>query len=63
MIASTVGMAIHKGLVDGAPVYVEGGPGGPGLMRWSRGDGSGTAVALNHRVPISRLRRVSRTAP
>lgn len=49
--------------VDGAPVYVEGGPGGPGLMRWSRGDGSGTAVALNHRVPISRLRRVSRTAP
>ncbi|GAA2156286.1 NAD(P)/FAD-dependent oxidoreductase [Actinomadura napierensis] len=48
--------------VDGEPVYVEGEPGGPGLMRWSHGDGSGTAVALNHRIPIPRLRRVSRTA-
>ncbi|MDA0635873.1 FAD/NAD(P)-binding oxidoreductase [Nonomuraea sp. MCN248] len=48
--------------VRGEPEYVEGEPGGPGLMRWSREGGSGTAVALNHRVPIPRLRRVSRAA-
>ncbi|MGI5160674.1 NAD(P)/FAD-dependent oxidoreductase [Microbispora sp. CA-102843] len=45
--------------VDGAPTYVEGGPGGPALMRWSHDDGSGVAVALNHRIPIPRLRRLS----
>ncbi|MEU9021884.1 FAD-dependent oxidoreductase [Actinomadura sp. NPDC048394] len=48
--------------VDGEPVYLEGGPGGPALMRWTREDGSGTAVALNHRIPIPRLRRASRAA-
>ncbi|MFG1944238.1 NAD(P)/FAD-dependent oxidoreductase [Nonomuraea sp. NPDC048826] len=45
--------------VRGEPEYVEGEPGGPGLMRWARDDGSGTAVALNHRVPIPRLRRAA----
>lgn len=44
----------------GAPAYVEGGPGEPALMRWSRTGGTGTAVALNKRVPIPRLRRLSR---
>ncbi|MBM0236192.1 FAD-dependent oxidoreductase [Micromonospora sp. ATA32] len=48
--------------LDGEPTYVEGGPGGPALMRWSRDDGSGAAVALNYRIPIPRLRRVSREA-
>lgn len=48
--------------LDGEPTYVEGGPGGPALMRWSHDDGSGAAVALNHRIPIPRLRRVSQAA-
>ncbi|PWU44169.1 pyridine nucleotide-disulfide oxidoreductase [Micromonospora globispora] len=48
--------------LDGEPTYVEGGPGGPALMRWSHDDGSGAAVALNHRIPIPRLRRVSQMA-
>ncbi|MGC9667583.1 NAD(P)/FAD-dependent oxidoreductase [Planosporangium sp. 12N6] len=48
--------------LDGEPTYVEGGPGGPALMRWSHDDGSGAAVALNYRIPIPRLRRVSREA-
>ncbi|WP_182906277.1 NAD(P)/FAD-dependent oxidoreductase [Microbispora sp. H13382] len=46
--------------VHGAPAYVEGGPGGPALMRWSHADGSGVAVALDYRIPIPRLRRLSR---
>ncbi|MFG1614719.1 NAD(P)/FAD-dependent oxidoreductase [Nonomuraea wenchangensis] len=48
--------------VAGEPAFVEGGPGGPALMRWSHGDGRGVAVALNHRVPIPKLRRVSQAA-
>ena len=48
--------------LEGEPEYVEGGPGGPALMRWSRDDGSGAAVALNYRIPIPRLRRLSREA-
>jgi hypothetical protein len=43
--------------VDGEPAHVE-----EGLMRWSRGDGTGTAVAVNRRIAIPRLRRVSREA-
>ncbi|GAA4509609.1 NAD(P)/FAD-dependent oxidoreductase [Nonomuraea ferruginea] len=37
--------------VDGEPEHLE-----PGLMRWSR---AGVAVALNHRIPIPRLRRAA----
>ncbi|MEU6010372.1 FAD-dependent oxidoreductase [Streptomyces sp. NPDC047453] len=49
--------------VEGEPEYVDGGPGGgPALMRWSHGDGTGDAVALNHRIPIPRLRRMTRAA-
>lgn len=41
--------------VDGAPEYVVGdAPTGPALMRWP-----GTAVAVNHRIPIPRLRRAA----
>src|SRR5690606_32270555 len=46
--------------VDGEPAYLDGAPGGPSLMRWFHDDGAGTAVALNYRIPIPRLRRVSR---
>lgn len=47
----------------GEPAYVDGEPGGgPALMRWSHDDGTGAAAALNHRVPIPRLRRMSRAA-
>lgn len=45
--------------LDGEPTYVEGGPDGPALMRWTRPDGFGAAVALNRRIPIPRLRRLS----
>ncbi|WP_300681589.1 FAD-dependent oxidoreductase [Nocardioides sp.] len=45
--------------VTGAPEYVDAGPDGHGLMRWApvEGSGAGAAVALNHRIPIPRLRR------
>lgn len=47
----------------GEPTYLDGGPGGgPALMRWSYGDGTGVAAALNHRIPIPRLRRMSQAA-
>lgn len=41
----------------GGPAYVEGGPGGPALMRWTGADG-GVAAALDYRIPIPRLRRL-----
>ena len=48
----------------GTPEYLEGDPtDGPALMRWSHDDGSGTAVAINKRIPIPKLRRLSDTAP
>lgn len=54
--------AVGRLPVEGEPTYVEGEPGGPSLMRWSHDDGSGSAVALNYRIPIPRLRRVSQVA-
>ncbi|MFE7908888.1 NAD(P)/FAD-dependent oxidoreductase [Streptomyces albogriseolus] len=49
--------------VEGEPEYVDGRPGGgPALMRWSREDGSAVAVALDHRIPIPRLRRMTKAA-
>ena len=30
-----------------------------GLLRWEHEDGIGTAVALNHRIPIPRLRKAA----
>lgn len=48
---------------EGAPEYVDGSPGGgPALMRWSHGDGTADAVALNYRIPVPRLRRMTRAA-
>ncbi|MFD6280206.1 NAD(P)/FAD-dependent oxidoreductase [Streptomyces sp. NPDC060209] len=47
----------------GEPAYVDGGPGGgPALMRWSHPDGTAVAAALNYRVPIPRLRRMTQAA-
>ncbi|MFJ9665503.1 NAD(P)/FAD-dependent oxidoreductase [Streptomyces sp. NPDC101219] len=48
---------------SGEPVYVNGGPGGGrALMRWEHADGTGLAAALNYRIPIPRLRRLSESA-
>jgi 3-phenylpropionate/trans-cinnamate dioxygenase ferredoxin reductase component len=50
--------------LDGAPEFLEGAPGGdPALMRWAHPDGTGTAVALNYRIPIPKLRRLANPAP
>ncbi|MEU2387466.1 FAD-dependent oxidoreductase [Streptomyces sp. NPDC012461] len=47
----------------GEPEYLAGGPGGgPALMRWPHPDGTGTVAALDHRIPVPRLRRLSRSA-
>ena len=50
--------------VAGAPDYCE-----PGkepeskLLRWGDGDGSGTAAAVNYRIPIPKLRRLADAGP
>ncbi|MFB6551891.1 NAD(P)/FAD-dependent oxidoreductase [Streptomyces sp. NPDC056405] len=45
----------------GEPVYADGEPGGgPALMAWRQEDGSTTAVALDHRIPVPRLRSMTR---
>ncbi|MCP3769147.1 NAD(P)/FAD-dependent oxidoreductase [Streptomyces sp. MAR25Y5] len=44
----------------GEPEYVDGEPGGgPALMRWPREHGTGAAAALDYRIPIPRLRRMT----
>ncbi len=48
--------------VEGPPAYLDGGPGGPALLRWAREDGSAVAAAVNYRIPIPRLRRLSQVA-
>ncbi|MFE9825979.1 NAD(P)/FAD-dependent oxidoreductase [Streptomyces sp. NPDC005791] len=49
--------------LEGEPAYVDGvAGGGPALMRWSREDGTGDAVALNYRIPVPLLRRMTRAA-
>ncbi|MFF2727453.1 NAD(P)/FAD-dependent oxidoreductase [Streptomyces sp. NPDC058008] len=48
---------------SGEPVYVDGGPGGgPALMRWQHPDGTAVAAALDYRIPVPRLRRMTGTA-
>ncbi|KAE8765314.1 NAD(P)/FAD-dependent oxidoreductase [Georgenia thermotolerans] len=49
--------------LTGAPEIVDGDPAGAALLRWAHDDGSGTAVALNYRIPVPRLRRLSAAAP
>ncbi|WP_007023686.1 NAD(P)/FAD-dependent oxidoreductase [Saccharomonospora iraqiensis] len=48
----------------GVPEVVDGDPAtGKALLRWPRDDGAGTAVALNYRYPVPKLRRLSRATP
>ncbi|MFM6979953.1 MAG: NAD(P)/FAD-dependent oxidoreductase [Micrococcales bacterium] len=50
--------------LNGSPDYIEGNPARePSLMRWSNPDGTGTAVSINYRIPIPKLRALSRQAP
>jgi 3-phenylpropionate/trans-cinnamate dioxygenase ferredoxin reductase subunit len=50
--------------VTGEPEYTEGAPGTePTLMRWRNADGSGTAVSINYRTSIAKLRALSRQSP
>ena len=50
--------------VQGEPEYIEGDPRTqPSLMRWRNADGSGTAVSINYRMPIPKLRALSRQSP
>jgi 3-phenylpropionate/trans-cinnamate dioxygenase ferredoxin reductase subunit len=50
--------------VQGEPEYIQGDPATePCLMRWQNSDGSGTAVSINYRMPIPKLRALSRQAP
>ena len=49
--------------VSGEPEVVDGDPAaGEALLRWSHADGTATAVALNYRIPVPRLRRLMRPA-
>ena len=50
--------------VAGAPDYCEPGD-DPGsvLLRWDNSDGSGTAVAINYRIPVPKLRRLAGGGP
>ena len=50
--------------VLGAPDYCEPGNGPDSLLlRWENQDGSGTAVAINYRIPIPKLRRLADAGP
>ena len=50
--------------VAGSPDFCEPGDGADSmLLRWDNGDGSGTAAAINYRIPIPKLRRLANTGP
>jgi NADPH-dependent 2,4-dienoyl-CoA reductase/sulfur reductase-like enzyme len=50
--------------VQGEPEYIEGDPATePTLIRWQNADGFGTAVSINYRMPIPKLRALSRQSP
>jgi 3-phenylpropionate/trans-cinnamate dioxygenase ferredoxin reductase subunit len=50
--------------VRGEPEYIEGNPETePALMRWRNADGSGTAVSINYRMSIVKLRALGRQFP
>jgi 3-phenylpropionate/trans-cinnamate dioxygenase ferredoxin reductase subunit len=48
--------------LTGEPEFIEGngaaGPADPALLRWRHDDGTATAVSVNYRIPIPRLRRL-----
>ncbi|ACL38760.1 FAD-dependent pyridine nucleotide-disulphide oxidoreductase [Pseudarthrobacter chlorophenolicus A6] len=48
--------------VEGAPGFREqGSDDDSALLRWEHADGSGTAAALNYRIPVPKLRRLANT--
>jgi 3-phenylpropionate/trans-cinnamate dioxygenase ferredoxin reductase subunit len=50
--------------VTGEPDFCEpGGESGSLLMRWQNDQGSGTAAAVNYRIPVPKLRRLADAAP
>lgn len=50
--------------VIGAPDYCEPGKDPESmLLRWENADGTGTAAAINYRIPIPKLRRLATTGP
>jgi NADPH-dependent 2,4-dienoyl-CoA reductase/sulfur reductase-like enzyme len=50
--------------VAGAPDYCESGKDPESmLLRWENSDGSGTAAALNYRIPVPKLRRLADAGP
>jgi hypothetical protein len=50
--------------VVGAPDFCEpGAESGSALLRWDNQDGSGTAAAVNYRIPIPKLRRLADAGP
>ena len=43
----------------GEPEFIDGDdPAGPALLRWRHDDGTATAVSVNYRIPVPRLRRL-----
>jgi hypothetical protein len=43
----------------GEPEFIDGDDtAGPALLRWRHDDGTATAVSVNYRIPIPRLRRL-----
>jgi NADPH-dependent 2,4-dienoyl-CoA reductase/sulfur reductase-like enzyme len=50
--------------VSGEPTAAEGDPATePALLSWQSSDGNGTAVSVNYRIPIPKLRALSRVVP
>ncbi|MCU1519550.1 MAG: NAD(P)/FAD-dependent oxidoreductase [Pseudarthrobacter sp.] len=50
--------------VVGSPDFCEPGDGADSvLLRWANHDGSGTAAAINYRIPVPKLRRLANTGP
>jgi 3-phenylpropionate/trans-cinnamate dioxygenase ferredoxin reductase subunit len=49
--------------VEGEPAFSQDAGDGAELMRWEHPDGSGTAAALNYRIPVPKLRRLAQTGP
>ena len=50
--------------VIGSPDYSEAGEGADSmLLRWEHPDGSGTAAAINYRIPVPKLRRLANAGP
>ncbi|MGW0173295.1 NAD(P)/FAD-dependent oxidoreductase [Rhodococcus sp. NPDC003322] len=49
----------HLPVTGGPGLLVGESPCGPSVMHWTHDDGAGVAVAVNHRIPIPKLRRLA----